>query len=232
MKPGEHIIKKISSKKPESMALSIRFVGLILPYLKHIAGVSLIMLVLIGIFLGWRYYRASLEEMAQALEYHAMAAYHEASTTEDKAKELYTKALELYNHLRIQYPGTRSAERALFYSANSQYLLGNYDDAINLFSQYLEQYPQGELFADSAIGLGYAYEQKQDYQSALKTYQQFQDKVNLAFAKADILLALARCQEALGKRQEAIATYEKIVSDDLSLAKRSAEERLRVLKAK
>jgi TolA-binding protein len=231
MKPTKQVVKKDTPKELETKGSGTQFVESIKSSSRYIAGAILLVLVLGVAFLGWWYYRANREEKALALEYQGMKAYHEAGTSEDKANELYPKAVATFDQILTQYSGTKSAQRALFYKANSYYLAGSYDEAIREFSQYLEKYPRGEFFIASAKGVGYAYEQKGDYQKALEAYQRFQDKISSASDKAEILLAIARCQEALGQIQEAIATYEKIESENLPAAwKRTVEERLKVLK--
>lgn len=231
MKPTKQVVKKDSSKELETKSSRTQFVESIKSSSRYIAGAILLVLVLLAAFLGWWYYRAKLEEKALALEYQGMKAYREAGTSEEKANEEYPKAVAIFDQILTQYPGTKSAERALFYKANAYYLAGSYEEAIREFSQYLEKYPQGEFFIASAKGVGYAYEQKGDYQKALEAYQRFQDKISSASDRVEILLAIARCQEALGQTLEAIATYEKMESENLPpVWKRTVEERLKVLK--
>jgi TolA-binding protein len=234
MKPTKQIVNKAGSNELASEGLSLLWIEYIKIYSKQIMSALLIILVLIAIILGWRYYRAGVEEKALILEYEAMASYREAGASEEKATELYTKALDGFNKVLSQYPGTKSGERALFYSANSHYLLGKYEEAISLFSEYTRKYPNGDFVTTSLKSSGYAYEQKGDYQKALETYQGIQDKVSSASDKTDLLLAIARGQEALGQNQEAIATYEKITSDTTlsPTLKKTAEDRMKALKAR
>ena len=207
-----------------------------------VAGVVVLLLVMV---FSWLTYKKSMDGNASTLEGEAFKLHQEAqeatssqSQSEDSAEEdsaepqnPYQEASALYQKILDKYPGTKSAERALYLLGSIEFELGNYDQAQEYFSTYRSKYPKGILLTSAEDSLGYIFEQKQDYQQALDMFKGLESKVDTS-KKIEILLAIARNYESLEQFDDAITTYQTIVDSDTSFSlKNKAKERLDFLQA-
>jgi tetratricopeptide (TPR) repeat protein len=90
---------------------------------------------------------------------------------------------------------------------------GAWDQAIHAYGEAARR-ARGSLQALSQLGLGYAYEAKQDYGRALSTFQEaLKGKEPKAFLYGELLLSQARAQEALDRKAEALESYRRFLKD-------------------
>jgi tetratricopeptide (TPR) repeat protein len=202
-----------------------------------IAVGAIILIIVIG--MSWSAYKEGMAEKAVMLEGKAFKLHQEAASktadasTEDssEAANPYQEVIALYQEIRDQYPGTESAERALYILGSIEYELGNYDKAQEYFSTYIDKHSKGLLLSEAEESLGYIFEQQKAYQKAIDTFKSVETKVPTA-KKSAILLAIARNYESLEKFDDAIATYQSIVDSNTSFSlKNTAKERLDILQA-
>lgn len=204
-----------------------------------IAGV----IVLLGIIaVGWALYKKNINEKALVLEGKAFKLHQTVETETQSAqpeetanndttegKNPYQEVIALYQQIMDQYPGTDSAERALFMLGNIEYDLRNYEQAQKYFSSYVSKYPEGKLRDQAEESMGYILEQQAKYQQALDTLKGLESKLPPS-RKTAVLLAIARNYEALEKIDDAIAVYQGIVDSNTSFSwKNRAKERLDIL---
>ena len=133
---------------------------------------------------------------------------------EDFLKECIKSCEEILR----DYPGARVAEQALFFEGNAYYLLNDFDQAITLFQQYVETTKDDFEIARGYIALGYCFENKFFYdrndasiiQQALRSYEQAIDKAGDSYLAYEGMLCKARLLELQGKKDEALALYDKV----------------------
>ena len=80
----------------------------------------------------------------------------------------------------------------LYSDGKSQFVLGDYEKAIELFINYLEDFPNLENVADSKLWLGRAYSQSEAYIDSKKSYIDFQSSHTNHPKYADSLYELSQ----------------------------------------
>lgn len=132
----------------------------------------------------------------------------------------------------VAAPLPTSAEEKLSYEAAFEALKqGRYAESSQLFSAFLQQYPDGEFAANATYWLGESYYVTQNYEIALTTFQKLLGKFPDSRKAPDGLLKVGYCQYELGDTQRAAATLNDVVSryPDTPVA-RLAQGRLRALR--
>lgn len=206
----------------------------ILAHLKLIVAAVVVSALLIGGIIGWNVYQNSQNTKALALEAEVLKLFTEVSqkTSEaqtDPAAKSLKDVLALYQQIITQYPGTKSAEHALYLSGSVEYTQGNYDAAQQHFTAYQTKYPKGTFFAQSVVAVASIAEQQGNFQQALDILIGIETKAP-AFLKPQVLLDIARNYESLNKKDVAITTYQKILDMNTSKSwKDKATERLEFL---
>ena len=104
----------------------------------------------------------------------------ELNSTENKKEEVTLKTDIEKNALKLYSDG------------KSQFVLGDYEKAIELFINYLENFPNLENVADSKLWLGRAYSRSEAYLDSKKSYQDFQSSHINHPKYADSLYELSR----------------------------------------
>ncbi|GMU43687.1 MAG: tol-pal system protein YbgF [Xanthomonadales bacterium PRO6] len=125
-----------------------------------------------------------------------------------------------------------SAEEKIVYEAAFEALKqGRYAESSQLFSAFLQQYPDGEFAANATYWLGESYYVTQNYEVALETFQKLLGKFPDSRKAPDGLLKVGYCQYELGDADRAAATLNDVVSryPDTPVA-RLAQGRLRALR--
>ena len=80
----------------------------------------------------------------------------------------------------------------LYSDGKSQFVLGDYEKAIDLFISYLENFPDLENVADSKLWLGRAYSRSEAYIDSKKSYLDFQSSNTNHPKYADSLYELSQ----------------------------------------
>ena len=108
---------------------------------------------------------------------------------------------------------------------------GRYAEASQLFSAFLQQYPNGELAANATYWLGESYYVTQNYELALETFQSLLSRFPDSRKAPDTLLKVGYCQYELGDATRAATTLNEVISryPDTPVA-RLAQGRLRALR--
>jgi TolA-binding protein len=152
-------------------------------------------------------YRAPLafsEEAQQAPP--GLATY--ASTEERDGK-----VIEKADDILARYRNSKAAPRALYYKALAQASLKQYDQAAKTLDEFLRRYSGDFLAPMARYDLARVREAQGNAGEALIHFQALAEDPRGLFPREEGLMGVARCQEALGKKDEAKKTYEKIMSD-------------------
>jgi len=104
----------------------------------------------------------------------------ELNSTENKKEEITLKTDTEKNALKLYSDG------------KSQFVVGDYEKAIELFINYLENFPDLENVADSKLWLGRAYSRSEAYIDSKKSYLDFQSSHTNHPKYADSLYELSR----------------------------------------
>lgn len=128
-------------------------------------------------------------------------------------------------------PAADAEEESTYLQVFDQLKAGKYDEAIAGFQGMLDRWPDGR-YADNALyWMGESHYVKRDYEKAIATFRQLQERFGDSPKVPDALLKTALAQIELKKPDEARATLQKIVSaHPNSSAANIAKQRLEQLK--
>lgn len=134
-------------------------------------------------------------------------------TTYASSAERNDKVVDLANDLLARYGSTRAAPKALYYKAVALEGLGRLDDATKSLEEFLRRDPTDFMAPLARYALGRVHQAQGNTAEALVQFQALGDDTRGGFPREEALLAVARCQETLGKKDEAIKTYRRIMSE-------------------
>jgi predicted negative regulator of RcsB-dependent stress response len=166
-----------------------------------ITATTLAVLIAIGIYLYWNNYQTS------ALEIYAKA---QDNLTKNQTKpEAAKNSITMFKELIDKYPQSWSAKMARYQMGNIYYNLGEIDNAIASYKDYISVTP-----ADNAgikflalTSLGYCYEIKKDFKSALHYFEEAQKNNNIGFESIGYR-NIARIYEQMNDKGKALENYQ------------------------
>ena len=139
--------------------------------------------------------RRNSEEIAKLFE------IIELNSTENKKEEVILKTIVEKNAFKLYSEG------------KSQFVLGDYEKAIELFISYLENFPDLKNVADSKLWLGRAYSRSEAYIDSKKSYLDFQSSHINHPKYADSLYELTRVFIELKEINEAKLLLSKMIEE-------------------
>jgi len=154
------------------------------------------------------------KKTAQVEVYHEEYANwvnNSAELTEEESQIVYEK---LYDDLsqfvdkaRTGYPELR----AIFTLASVEYHKENYESAVALFVQIVEDYPDSHLAASSAMNTAVCYELLSDQNNAVKYYQiVFDNYGDRSSEGPHAKFSIGRIYEGMDEQQKAIESYREL----------------------
>ncbi|MFQ5456175.1 MAG: tetratricopeptide repeat protein [Nitrospirota bacterium] len=178
-----------------------------------------LLLVTIGAGIFW-FYNYNMNKQAFLLDYNAERYLTEESklpSDDEKKTEQdetgYVKAIELYQKILHNYPGSISAPVAQYQLGNIYFEQGEYDKAIEAFKEFIKRYRDNkELLSLIYQKLGYVYMKKKDYPDAMGAFKEVVSMDDI-YNKGQSYYELGYINEVLGNNDEAIAMYEMVMKD-------------------
>jgi tetratricopeptide (TPR) repeat protein len=202
------IIKKKLKEPDEFISFTEQAFLFVKGHLRTIAkGGIILFLILLSIFLFQKW-----EEKKEGDAYRkfdsAMEIYQTLNSPNREASiSEYKNLLEKFGEVVKEFPGTSSGKFSLLYEGNIHLQLGEFDEAIKAYQAFLQKAGKEKLYRYFGMeGLGYAYEEKKDYEKALEAYQKILE-IGDRFQMAEPYLDMGRCYEKLGKKKEALDNY-------------------------
>jgi tetratricopeptide (TPR) repeat protein len=202
------IIKKKLKEPDEFISITEQAFLFVKGHLKTIAtGGIILFLILLSIFLFQKWEEKkegdAYQKFGSAMEIYQMLSSPNRETSISDYKNL----LEKFDEVIKEFPRTSSGKFSLLYKGNIHLHLGEFDETIKAYQAFLEKAGKEKLYRYFAMeGLGYAYEEKKDYEKAVEAYQKVLEMgKNFQFAGA--YLNMGRCYEKLGKKKEALENY-------------------------
>jgi predicted negative regulator of RcsB-dependent stress response len=166
-----------------------------------ITAIVLAVLISISIYLYWNNYQTS------ATEIYAKA---QDNLTKNSTKPEATKdSIILFKGLIDKYPQSWSAKMARYQTGNIYYNLGEIDNAIASYKDYISSTSadnSGIKFL-ALTSLGYCYETKKDFASALRYFEEAQKSNNIGFESIGYR-NIARIYEQMNDKKKALENYQ------------------------
>jgi tetratricopeptide (TPR) repeat protein len=183
---------------------------------KFYAAISFIVLVII-VLCGWYFYGLHYEKSADRLYSSAFNAY---SGNVKKDGAAFSNAVGMYSEITEKYPKSRAATLAFYNMGNIYYNLGELEKSIDAYKRFLDRSSDGNVLTSLAYyGLGYCYEERENYEEALKSFE----KSNSFIAGTHFMVInysnIARIYEKMKQPEKAMEYYTRVIeqTDDYFL---------------
>jgi len=209
-------IKKAREKELEKPDEFITFFSKIAEYIgkntKQVLSTGGVILIVILSVTGLLYYSAKMEKKAAAILSQEVDKYETAMQTKNP-QEAYKEVSPDFNSFLENYSGKKSGHNARLIYANICYSGSDYDKAITLFKQGLEDF-KAQPFISSLIlnSLGFAYEAKNDLPKAIEYFEKAASNPDVAM-KDEAFFHIGTIYNEMGKPAKSEDAFKKIISD-------------------
>ncbi len=171
------------------------------------AGAVLLIIILSG---GWYFYRLDYENKAQSVYSSAYTAYSVPGSSEEERRGAYLKAIRIYEELVKKYPSSRTATLSFYNTGNLYFNIGDTEKSITAYKAFLKRSGNNDILTGLAYhGLGYCYEETEDYDNALKSFEDSNNRVQGTRFEYINYANIARIYEKTGRQKEAVDFYRK-----------------------
>jgi len=159
-------------------------------------------MIAIGIFMYWNHYQFSAKEM------YAKANENLVQNIENPGS--VNKNIKIFQELIEKYPHSWSARMAHYHLGNIYYNLGEFDKAITDYKKFVSS----RISDNSGIkflaltSIGYSYEAKKDFKSALEFFEKAQKSNNVGFESVGYS-NIGRIYEQMNDKKNALENYKK-----------------------
>ena len=167
-----------------------------------ITAIILASIVAFGIFMYWSHYQASARDM------YIKAQGNMAQNIDNPENAM--KNIMVYQELIDKYPHSWSARMAHYNIGNLYYNIGEFDKAIADYKKFVSS-----RISDNAgikflamTSIGYCYEAKKDFKSALEYFEKAQKSNNVGFESIGFR-NIGRTYEQLNDKKNALENYKK-----------------------
>ena len=204
--------KELLSTQDEFITFSTRLLQFVVAYKFQIAAAFGGLLALIVIFSGLRYFSNKAENRAFAALEQGMIRY-ESVLKEGGPQVAFEAARKEFEPLLEKYASKKAGKLARVYYANICYKAGEFDRAIALYEQGLKDFEDNDMLKAMILsGLGYNYESKQDYGTAVKQFEIIASNPQ-AIMKDEALFNLGRIYAMMGQSAKSMEAYNKLVAE-------------------
>ncbi len=204
--------KKELEQPDEFIVFSQRMLALAVKYKTRIAtGVGGIVAVVVIVF-AVQYFISLSEDNAFTLFHDAMADYNVTATNNlsDKANAEFTEGLKAVIE---KYPRTVAGNLSRVHLADLYYGSGKYDDAIKLYEDSMSYFKKSASLQNLIFsGVGYCYEAKKDYPSAIKYFEMITEGQSDLF-KAEAYFNLGEIYGKMGNGDKHLEMIRNIVDN-------------------
>ena len=203
--------KELLKKEDEFISLSTRIYRSVVEHRKKIQWAAIGVLALMVIIAGISLYFRHINQKALAAYSTAYKNLVSASSSEASEESIRRSAEELDRLIR-EYGWTKMAKLAIPQLAYLKFGQGNYDEAISLYTAYLEKLGDDSIYRPMAhFGLAACYEAKADYQSAIHSLEKIIEN-DTAFLREEALFSLGRMYDLSGQKELSKETFQTFVS--------------------
>ena len=177
-----------------------------------IAAAAVLAVLLAGVG-GWYWYAAA-ESRAAAAYAVAMTRAGSVLTRSNPAPEVRAAAIKDLEAALAAYPSASMAAQAALELGSLRYTDRQYGPARAAYQIAAGRSGAGTLRALARVGVAATWEAERNFGNAIEAYQTaLNDLRPKEFLFEDTLVDLARVQELSGKKDEAIATYRRLLKD-------------------
>jgi tetratricopeptide (TPR) repeat protein len=204
--------KQLLKEPDEFLTVSSKLIRFSVEYKKQISLALSVLLVLIVVILGVRYFSNKAENNAFAMLEKAVTKYESVLKDEDPNKA-YREVENDFQKILKKYSGKKGGDLARVTYANICYNAGDFDKAIELFYTALDDFDKNPALKDLIlIGLGHSHKERQDYKAAAKYFEMLVSGTD-SIMKDEALFNLGWLYAEIGEHDRSNDAYKKILSD-------------------
>lgn len=204
--------KQLLKKPDEFLTFSRRLFLSAVAHKNQIAMGLGVFLSLIMILSGFRYFSNRSEDKASALVREAMVKY-EAALKDNGPEKAYADVETDFQKILEEYSGKDAGKIAKVKYAGICYDAGNTDKAIALYKEAIQDFSGHPSFGNLILsGLGYAYEKKKDYKTAVTYFEKITQGSN-PLMKDEAFFNLGRLYAEMGEADKSTEAFKTILSD-------------------
>jgi len=191
-------------------------------------GGILVVVVLIGGLATFNWLSQQEQEKAWELQGHAQQIYLDRPLDDvEKGKTNIQKASGMFQDILEQYPATASAKVSSFLYGNSLMEAGNYQEAIEAYTSFVQKYAQDHILVGLVRQrLGLTQLLNGNREAAVNAFDAVLESPH-ALNKDQVLFELAKLAESEEKTDEAVKFYTQLIQT-FPLSPFSTEANLRV----
>ena len=211
-KPKKVSRKKLLKEPDEFITLSGKLIQFGMQYQKQITYTVGVVLAVLLLFAGYRFFSARSENKAMSLLNQAVAKYELAINAGDP-NQAYQKVADDFQNVLSHYENRNGGKRAGVIFANICFDAGEYKHAIALYTKAQDNFKDHPIFYNLILsGLGYAYEQINENERAASYFEKIAASENQAL-RDEALFNLGVLYEKLGETEKSQKAFGQIKSD-------------------
>jgi tetratricopeptide (TPR) repeat protein len=187
-------------------------------------------LVVLGVALavlgGWVWWDAHQRRVLEA--YAGVMARIQPGLLPDASADARTAAAKELEQVLERYPSARTVPEAAYELGNVRFASGQYAPARAAYELALQRGPSGLMRSLVRTAMARTWEAERDFGGAAQAYGTLVKELDpRSFLYEEALMDQARCLEMAGKKDEAIAAYERLLKE-VPTAKRAEDVRTRL----
>jgi len=176
--------------------------------------ITVLVVVAIGLaaFGGWVWHDASQRRVAAA--YAQVTARVQAAEAPDASAEVKSAAIKDLEGLLTQYPSARMVPQAAYDLGNLRFTTRNYAGARTAYELAVQRGAPTMIDALARSGIARSWEAERDFAKAADAYGALVKTLEpRSFAYEESLIDWARALELAGRKDEAVAAYQRVLKD-------------------
>ncbi|MGB5750867.1 MAG: tetratricopeptide repeat protein [Desulfobacterales bacterium] len=204
--------KELLKEPDEFMTLSGKLIGFVVTYKNQLTYGLGIILALVIIISGVRFFSIRAENKASALLESSLIEYN-SLRTDKKPDAVYDAVSGGFQNILQEYARKNATKIARLIYANICYDASKYEQAVSLYNTSLKDFETHPMIHSQILSsLGYAYEQQSEYSTAVDYFEKISTAPGQNL-KDEALYHLGRLYNKLGQPEKSKAAYQKILSD-------------------
>jgi len=216
-----------SSVPPRSEAPLSRLSALTSLSWQVVVTASAALLVIVGLVVGVWFWRSAQNRQAE-VAYTAAFVRLQSSPAAPASPEARAAAVRELEATLAQYPSAPLAAQAAYELANVRFANRDYSGARGAYEVAAVRATSPTLRTLARAGSAYTWEAEKNYAKAAETFRAAAGDVKPGdFLFEQLILDLARVQEAAGQKDDAVATYRRFLKE-VPKSRRADDVRLRL----
>jgi tetratricopeptide (TPR) repeat protein len=204
--------KELLKKPDEFITFTGKAIAIARDYQNQITYALLAIMAIALIFLGYRFFAQRAETKAFSMLQKTQSEYQTQKAT-SSAQAAYSKVSQAFQDIINKYGGNAGGKLARVIYANISYEAGQYDNAITLYRQSLNDFQDDKAVYNLILNsLGHAYQQMKDSENAAVYFERAASQAD-SLVREDALFNLGWVYQSMGQAVKSQETLQQILDD-------------------